>query len=197
MPFELEITPRRLGRSPIEVEAEVLRELTVEDLKRLEEPRTAPQTTIKRLGDRHHALARILAAGQLTHNEAAIAAGYEPGRVSILLGDPTFQELVQFYRSMKDEEFRGVHEKLAGVAADALDAIQERLEDDTKRDAMPTATLIEIAKMGADRTGHGPTSSSTVNHNIHVGLAERMEAARRKAREASRTIDVTPREATA
>jgi len=192
MSLSLEITPRGTGRTAIEVEMEVVRELTLEDLPLLDSARQTRSNPLKRITDRHHALARVIASG-IRHGEAAVIVGYEPSRVSILMDDPTFMELVGFYRSMRDEEFRTVHERLAGVTADALDLISERFEDEETRKTITLNQAMEVAKLGADRTGFGPASSTTATH-IHVGLAERMEAARRKAREAAKTIEILPAE---
>ena len=102
--------------------------------------------------------------------------GYDPSRVSILKSDPAFTELVAFYRKGQEEQYYGIHEKLAGVAGDALDELQERLEEKPKD--FSVGQLMDLSKMGADRTGHGPSSSTTID--VKHGLAEKLDAARKR-----------------
>lgn len=199
MPIALEITPRTTGRPEMPLAATFVRELVIDDLQALEAVRgTSQPSALKRLTDRHHGLARIIASGNASREEAALTMGYVPGRVSVLMSDPAFKELVNFYRNMKDKEFRDVHQRLVGVTADALDEISDRLEDETTRKAMSMNTLTDLVKLGADRTGFGPQSSTT-NVSVHIGVADRLEAARRRAREAAAGLvveaeakDITP-----
>src|SRR5262245_60849946 len=94
----LQLEIRRQGPPAIE-EVEVVGEITLADLAIANGPR---QTTyeggfaLKRLSDRHHAVARAIASGM---QDVTIAAmfGYEPSRISLLKADPTFQELVRGY----------------------------------------------------------------------------------------------------
>src|SRR5690606_34802439 len=89
-------------------------------------------------------------------------------------------ELLNFYRQGVVEVYRDMHERLAGVATSALDELQERLEDEPEK--ISVGQLIEVSKLGADRTGHGPQTSQT-NLNINVGLGDRLEAARKRIAE--------------
>lgn len=190
MSMELEIAPRKFGRAPVDLDFAVERALTPDDAGALNEERGVKSSPLRRITDRHHMLARLLAAGQ-TCNEAALIAEYHPNRVNILKNDPAFKELIEFYRSQKDREFRDVAAKLAGITSDALDLIEERLEDEVERAKISTMQALEIVKVGADRSGFGPSSSTTAV-NVHIGLAERMEAKRRAAREAAMTLIEAP-----
>ena len=126
----------------------------------------------------------------MTETDAALACGYVISRVSILKSDPAFQELLVFYREDTDRAYRDMHERMAGLSRDAVDELHARLESDIEAEEkkISVGQLLEIAKMGADRTGHGPQSSQTVN--VNVGIANRLEAARRRVagRQASETI---------
>lgn len=178
---------RTLGRAPRETEFEVIGPLDAEDLALLEvEGRPAGQPEpLKRVGDRHHALARALAGG-MADGEAATAVGLTLNRVSILKGDPTFKALVDFYREKVDAAYVGLHDTLAGMSLDAALVLRERLEDEP--DKLKVDQLLDIVKMGADRTGHGP--SQKIEKNVNINLANRLEEARRRVRE--RIIDITP-----
>lgn len=182
---------RTKGRATAPMVAVVEREATMEDLESLVEEKGSKPALLRRLSDRHHSLARLVATGQ-TKGACAAMTGFSISRVSILMGDPTFAELVQFYRSQEEKIFRGVAEKLTGIASAALDELEERLEE-TPED-FSVNQLLEVVKTGADRTGFGPQSTQT-SVNVHLGLAERMEEARRKAQAASNIIDVTPAKA--
>ena len=172
------------GRKPIELMAELVRPLQASDMAGITGQRAIQAVPIKEIRSRHQALARALASG-MGEGEAALVAGYAPSRVSILKADPAFQELLQFYRKKADAEYIALHATLAGVAQDAVAELQRRLEDEP--DEITNGQLVEIAKLGADRTGHGPQSSQTVN--VNIGLAERLAEARKRA--ASRLIDTS------
>lgn len=183
MDLNLDINiPRLRGRATRPVDAEVVRPLTEADIAMLGTEMGAKPPALKRLSDRHHALARALASG-MSESDAALIVGISGSRVSILKADPTFQELVRFYRSGVQEQFRDLHARLAGLSMDAADELQERLEETPE--SISTGQLMDIVKLGADRTGHGPSSTQV---NVNVNLAERLRAARERV-ERARTIE--------
>lgn len=150
----------------------------------LAEERGTKSPLIRRLSQRHHALARLLATG-MPQGEAALCAGYSISRVSILSADPSFKELVTFYKEAKDEQVLEMQERISGLSADALEELRERLEEDPE--SFSNTMLLEIATKFADRSGHGPTSTNT-NVNVNVNMASRLEAARKRVAQA-RTIE--------
>jgi hypothetical protein len=141
---------------------------------------------LKKIGERHHALARALASG-LKEGEAAALVGYDPSRVSVLKANPAFRELLDLYRDNADAQFMDFHARLAGVAKDAIGEVHRRLEEAPEEIGLDA--LLNIVKMGADRTGHGPSTKQDVTVNIN--LAERLESARKRALEAQYR-DITP-----
>lgn len=182
-------TPIRLtGRAPKPLAAVEVRELQPSDFALLATERGIEPAPLKRLGERHHALARLLAQG-VSPGEASVVTGLSGSRISILKADPTFAELVSFYRDKVDEQYVDMHATLAGLSLDAAVRLRERLEDDDE-DKLSIGQLIEITKLGADRTGFGPKSESTVN--VNIGLAEKMQQARERAEARRRAIDITP-----
>lgn len=178
-------TVRTTGRAAAPPEAEVLRALTESDLMLLGAEKGSKPSPLKRLRDRHHALARLLASGK-SEWECSAILGYDRSRISILKGDPAFAELLEFYRENVNAEYLSLHEQLAGISADAAVILRERMEEDP--DKLTVAQVLEIVKMGADRTGHGPAQKTEVN--VNVNLANRLEEARKRV--AARTIDLTP-----
>lgn len=131
---------------------------------------------LRQVMERHRQLARLLAAGK-SPGAAAAEMGYSASRVSILLDDPTFQELLARYRQSKDDHLYGMGERLAAVGATSLDILIDRMEADP--DEFSPDELITIAKLGADRTGFGPSKTETKNVNVNFG--DLLEQARQRA----------------
>lgn len=173
---------RTTGRAARPIVATTLRELETVDLLALGEEKGSEAPAIKRLSDRHHALARNLASG-MGESEAAIMCGYAASRVSILKDDPAFKELLAFYRNDVSAQYRDLHQRLSGLAMDAAEELSDRLE--AAPEDISVGQLMEITKMGADRTGYGPQTSST-NVNINVDLASRLQKARERVEERKR-----------
>lgn len=186
------MTFRTRGRAAAPITATVVRELDATDIAMLSEEKGSEAPPLKRLSERHHALARCLASG-MAPSDAAITCGYVLSRVSILQADPAFQELLAFYRDDVNERYLGMHEVLAGLSVDAANELWDRLADDMQSDekTLSTGQLIELTKLGADRTGHGPQTSS-LNTNINIDLAGRLEAARKRV--AARPLLTEPEE---
>lgn len=118
------------GRRAVPLEFEVRRELEDVDFEALAvTDRGVVAPDLKRITDRHHALARLLASG-MSEGDAALTLGYDNSRVSILKGSPAFQELLALYRDEVDREFAGMLDHMAGLSRDALLELRERIEDD-------------------------------------------------------------------
>ena len=193
MDLDLE-TIRTVGRASIASVVEFVREIEEADLVLLALPRPTGQLTpMKRLKERHHRLAKLIVDGlSMQDAAAAVDLGYQ--QVARLNMDPSFRELIKFYRGEVNRQYLSGHEKLGGLFADSVDEMRERVEE--SGDKIPLGQLLEIAKFAADRTGFGPASSQT-NVNVYVGTADRLKAARLKAREASegqKTIEGVARE---
>lgn len=165
--------------------AEAIRELRGQDLELLSEEKGSRPPPLKRLRDRHHSAARLLASGK-SEGEVAAITGYDISRISILKNDPAFVELLEFYRADVNREYLSLHEQLAGLSMDAAVILRERMEDEP--DKLTVTQVLEIVRLGADRTGHGP--STKVEQNVNINLASRLDEARKRL--ASRTIDITP-----
>lgn len=165
---------RTRGRAPKPIAAAVVRELEPSDLVLLGEEKGSKPSAIKRVTERHHALARNIASG-MPISEAGMLQGYSLSRVSILQSDPAFKELLEFYREDAQRPYRDLHIRLSGLALDAAEELSNRLEEEPEK--VSIGQLMELTKMGADRTGHGPQSSQL---NVNVDLAGRLEAARRR-----------------
>jgi hypothetical protein len=131
---------------------------------------------LKKIRDSHHALAQAVASGR-KHVEIAAETGYSQSRISILLKDPAFGELVAHYREKKAAVFVDTHRRLKALLDDVVAELHERVDEPE----ISTGELLEIAKFSADRAGFGP-SSKTLNLTATVDLTE----LKRKAEEAER-----------
>jgi hypothetical protein len=170
---------RILGRpSAPEVETDFVRELNEADLVLLDAPRGVQSRPIAKLRDSHHALARALSAG-MKPGEASLITGYSLSRISVLQGDPSFKELLEFYRGHQDTAYANLHDRMATLSMDALEELRERL-DDHPEEFTPGA-LLEMVKTLADRTGFAPTTKS-LNMNVDLNsFADKLQAARKRA----------------
>lgn len=170
--------------------ATATRPLTPDDLEKLGEVRGVQKSIplTRRLSHRHHELARTIAKGA-SDFEAAAATGYERSYISILKSDPAFRELVNFYRTKQEEEFVDTSKKLAIATNTAIDILQDRLEEEPE--TFSHGQILEIAKFGADRTGHGPSSTSNVKVQVDMSARLRLARERSAKADAERLIDAT------
>jgi len=164
--------------------------LTGADLARLNEPRESVAPPIKRLRERHHSLARMIADG-MAHGHAGLACGYSGSRVSILMSDPTFRELVSHYMELRTERYFDGIQAMSELHMDATEELRDRLEDDAE--SFSHGQLMELVKLTADRSGKGPTTKSEVD--VKIGLADRLQASYQRVLDyrANEALDVTPK----
>lgn len=177
------------GRKSAPLHAEFSRELTPLDMT-LQNTKATPQGGIQKLRSSHHAAARYFALGMKNYEVSAVT-GYTEARLSVLKSDPTFQELVQYYQDNSTEKVVELRDRMLTVGMDALDVLQERLDE--RPDDFKNAELTDVVRTMADRTGNGPSSSS-VNVNVDAQLSEVMSRARSRvermrAEREAKTID--------
>ena len=96
--------------------------------------------------------------------------------LSVLRGDPAFEELIAFYQGDKAKPVLDLQERMTSLALDATQELQDRLELDPEK--VSTDQLLDTIKLTADRTGNGPKQT---NINVNVNLGDRMKAARERA----------------
>lgn len=182
------ITVRGRGRASKPLPPIVgMRELTVEEVLNSNQVERATQPPpLVRVSFRHHRLARMLAEGA-TPGDAAAAVGLSSSRVSILQNDPSFQNLIQNYKTKIAMIYADAHTLLAELNIDSAMELQRRLEDEP--DSFSNDQLMRLTQIMADRTGFGPTRKDEKTVNINIGA--RLEAARQRAAEitADRVIE--------
>lgn len=130
--------------------------------KEVEDP-----TNLKRVRERHHSLARLIAGG-ITQRLAASICNYTEAYTNVLLNNPAMQELVQMYRSKMGFATEVITERLRSVGTMATEEIADRLMDPEKAGKMNTFELAAVAKLGYDRSGHGPASSHHLVSEQHL-----------------------------
>lgn len=167
----------------------VSRALSPADLASLLNGHPAPKQSLRRIRDSHHAMARLVAEGR-PGTEISALTGFTPSSISILKNDPAFAELVAFYRAEQRDAYASLADRMALLSLDTIQELQDRLAN--APETFSIDDLQEQVKLLADRTGHGPQSRSDVRVT-HVGFAERLEEARRRA-EGAKLIEHSPAE---
>lgn len=144
---------------------------------------------LKRVREKHHSVARLIAAGT-TQRLTATITGYSESYLSILLNNPAMQELVDYYRIQRGNAVEVVAEKLRYGALGAV----ERLVDKMEQDQLDANALLGLAKLGLDRSGHGPRNTTEVITENHVYDHAAIAELNRKAREGSKEFILDPQQ---
>lgn len=116
---------------------------------------------LKRIKERHHGVARLIASGMNQRIVAAIT-NYNEQYLSVLLSSPAMEELVELYRVQYGKSAEIITEKLRTVGTQALERLGDRIEE------LDDNALIQVAKLGLDRAGHGPSSSHHLVEEKHL-----------------------------
>jgi len=168
-----------------------VRSMTREDLAVLEEPRV-PVAAVKRLRDPHHRLARMLAIG-VKPGMAAARCGYSNSRVSMLLADPAFKDLVTKYQNDLDSTIAEAEDDYIELTRTNMLKAERMLSDkldeaDEHEESLPVRDLIAISRDAADRLGYGKTH---LNLNANVDFAKQLEGAITRSANV-RLVNATP-----
>lgn len=138
-------------------------------------PRGAASVTTDTVRVRHHAIARLLAAGR-KKSEIAELMGASPATLSVLERSPAFQALTLEYMNLMDKAAVESHTRLKILGNLGMDELTERLA--SKPGSIKTSEVLEIVKVAADRTGMGPTSKQvTLNGRISPADLRAIKAA--------------------
>lgn len=156
--------------------AAFVRDLAEADMALLATNRGIQAPLVKRLHDRHHALARYLALGY-SKTDCHAMTGYTLPRISILQNDPSFQMLVKDYREIEGAAVDGFQDRALTLAETALNELQDRMEE--RADEMSESTLLQIAGFARDTAGRVPVSK-TMNTNVNLNIGDRLSAARQR-----------------
>lgn len=142
---------------------------------------THAASDIKVQRERHHSVARMIAQG-MSHQLIATLTGYEPGYIGILLEAPSMEALVSHYRAQVGNAHDIIIERVRYAGMSALEQLISKFESG---EAVDDSTLVAVAKLGLDRSGHGPTSRLAVMTSPDGPTSERLAALERAARQQS------------
>ena len=93
--------------------------------------------------------------------------------------DPLFQELVEYYRSRRTDEFDHIHDGMVEVLGEGIDELRRRLREEPEK--LSTSQIVSIVKDVGDRAGYGPTRTEK-NININAELWETLDRGDERAR---------------
>lgn len=135
-----------------------VRELAPQDLVVLEgTAKGVKAPTLQRIRDIHHQVAMLLAKG-VRPVEVSRITGMCQSRISILKADPTFQELLEYYREIKQAADVDDLQRINMLGRGAVQELLRRMEESPEE--LADTTLLKLAEFSADRTGKGPTTKN-------------------------------------
>ncbi len=162
---------------------EVTRQLQASDLGQMADAPKVAVPILQKLRAIHHRQALLLAEGR-TQKEVSQIIGCTEARLTQLMVDPTFVDLVETYKaqiitSMLSDAGR-MQDKLTDMGEMAVDEIIERLEDTDQRKRMRTEELRRIAETALDRSIAPvkqalPTATTPANVTINFGTPIRVD----------------------
>lgn len=165
-------------RSAAPLSITVVRSLTEDDLPQLIDPpsQLVPTQTLAQLRASHHELARLLAQGTNQVN-AGLIVGYSQSYISILKGDPAFQELLAHYADERESLFIDTLERMKGLGFRTLEVLEQQLEEApekwSRRELMEMAELMLVKPQAAMRArGDGNAMPTQVFINPKFVQAE-------------------------
>lgn len=184
----------RVKREPADLE--YLRDLTPADLAILQAGERAPKAPLAtaRIRHSHHQLARLIVTG-VAPTEASYITGYTTEYISMLQGDPAFQELLAHYSDMVTGQYVDVHARLSVLGLDTIEELAERLRINPA--GFTVAQLLAMAEFAFDRSSApakggpkagGASGSGGISINVHFDKSGPQSG--------PATIDVTPEKPT-
>lgn len=145
------------------IDADDLRELALPTPADFRPDADDPQN-LKKIREKHHHVARLLAGSGMTQRMVAHITGYTEGYIGILLNNPAMQELVELYRIQQGAAAQVISEKLKTVGLKALEKLETKIEDGE----LDATELTSAAKLGLDRGGFGPQSKQQITTEQHI-----------------------------
>jgi hypothetical protein len=157
---------------------ELDRELGPEDFQHLANAVGSTTPSLLKIRHQHHQLAQLLARGH-SQTHASFLSGYSVSRISILLQDPMFQNLVAYYQGTEELAHIEVMERMQALGISTLDELQARMEENPdkfqNRELMELAelTLVKAMQRKAGSGAGAVGSGGGVNINVKfVGAAQ-------------------------
>ena len=138
------------------------RELSWEDLEELSKRRGVGQQRLKNIRSVHHQVARMIAAG-FANVEVCRVTGMSQSYVSILKGDPSFQELLAHYEGREEEHWDEARQQAAMLGMSAMQVLHDRILEEPDR--VGTKDLKDVMESGLTFGGQKPAERS---ENVHL-----------------------------
>lgn len=125
---------------------------------------------------RHHAIARLMAAGK-KRSEVSEIVGVSAATLAILERSPAFQSLLLEYMNMLDAEAIDAYQRLQIVGNLGIDELTDRIT--SRPTTFKNSEVLELVKLAADRTGLGPTTKQvTLNGRLSPADIRAVKATR-------------------
>lgn len=170
------------------------RGLLVEDLHsymdeagELKHAQKGEEKDLAQLKEKHHSAARLLAEG-VPHGVVAETCGYTPAYLSVLKNSPAMQNLISHYKQPGNLAAKIIGENLRRVGGKALERLEARIDDDE----LENFELLQAAKLGFDRSGHGPQQTVKQEHQHTVLVPEELLNLSRSARQRDADFIIPP-----
>lgn len=142
------------------IQYEILDDIQIEDLPKLDSASDDKFNQIKSLS---HRVAQLKAVGKSIH-EISLHTGRSPAWIQSHLNAPAMKELISFYENHTDVLSRDILDGIKTLSTMALDELLSRLFENPEQ--FTAKDLREIMEAGLDRSGHGKTSTLSVNHGL-------------------------------
>lgn len=140
--------------------------------------------SIKRMRDRHHHIAWLIAMGK-SHGDISVECHISVARINQYLKDPTFNELVSKRREELNQSRREAGDAFITKATETMtlaeDELQGRIRDDPSSVHIRDLNRISADRM--DRFGYGKHTTSD-NRTVNINFASKLEAAVARSRKA-------------
>lgn len=140
---------------------------------------TKAGVALDRYRERHHAVARLIAIGA-THDHIRRVTGITYKRISLLIADPSFAELVDHYSADVEKKWNTNLDQYLDLGMSNMirteAMIQDKLDEaDEKDEAIPLLTLNRLSQDRADRFGYHKTSQVEHKHDFAALLDKAIE----------------------
>jgi hypothetical protein len=137
-------------------------------------PPVTPVQTLSRISSKHHELAALVARG-MSDVEISVATGYSGAYLSTLRQDPSFAELVAYYRDQSEIAAVDGLKRLHQLGMSAVDELQKRVDENP--DDWSNGSMMRLAELGiikplvaqARMAEAGREPTAPVTFNIHFG----------------------------
>lgn len=164
VPFTSDLLPTRAAVASLTMT--IVRELDMDDLKLLLDAPPVGIAPLQRVKIIHRRTAELLASGRKISEVAAIV-GSTPGRLTQLMRDPSFLELVGYYEDQfmvtAMDDTQRLRTKVTDIAEMAADELLERLDDPDRRRRMSDDAVRRTMETALDRTVLPPKSTTPVS----------------------------------